>query len=238
MKSVIGTMASLGRAGIHHTFETADGHNVDVGRNILASRMLEGDWTHMFTADCDMQWHHGMCEKMLGQERDVIGVVYPRKIFDFQKMQAAIEAGIPATRAVNFALNWLVSLRAGQPTTITDGALSVGWIGLGVTLIRRGVFEKMIANGSARKQSIHGVTFHNFFTARTAGLACGEDVAFCQRWITDCGGEVHVNVGDVVFHHGNFPYAGDWLQYLRDASARGLGLDILDDRPDNKKPPA
>jgi hypothetical protein len=87
-------------------------------------------------------------------------------------------------------------------------------IPLGAALIRRDVFETMIARGVAvRQEHVYGTTpVYNFFGPRPQDAATGQhysdDHSFCRRWTIDCGGEVHPVTDAEVFHVGNYKYGG------------------------------
>ncbi len=106
-----------------------------------------------------------------------------------------------------------------------DGACAVASLGMGLTLIQRGVLETMAATGAVRARpspvqpdALGNVELYGFFDPihdPAADLWFSEDVSFCKRWREQCGGEVRALVNPVLSHVGHFAYTGSYLARLK-----------------------
>ena len=47
------------------------------------------------------------------------------------------------------------------------------------------------------------------------GLYCGEDTAFCRRWVEGCGGEIWSVVTETIVHVGTEKFVGNFLTKLQ-----------------------
>jgi hypothetical protein len=47
------------------------------------------------------------------------------------------------------------------------------------------------------------------------GHYCGEDTAFCRRWVQGCGGEIWAVVTETITHVGQEIFAGHYLTKLQ-----------------------
>lgn len=224
MKSVMQTMASLGRAGIYAEFETFDSiGDLVIARNTLATRfLLKKDLTHLFMVDADMMWQSDLCERLLACYKPVVGTGYAKRQFHADRIDRAIQSGCTGAEAILIATDWVSVFDGGlQQIKLEHGLVRVARHGFGAVLIERAVLEKMVANQSAPPQrpSQPGAQpeFYNFFTPRPAKVAqqVSEDASFCERWVKDCGGDLWIYADAVIYHIGDFAFGGQFVEYLQ-----------------------
>ena len=101
------------------------GRVTNQARNILAARMLEGDWTHLFMLDDDMTYPRGTLARLLQADKDIISPFYVRKVRGF--LPNCFKDEPPN----------------GWQTYWCDELEQVAAVGTGGILIKRDVFETM-----------------------------------------------------------------------------------------------
>jgi hypothetical protein len=218
MKSVIATMLDLGGRGITCEFTTEDGSSPELQRDLIATKFLQGECSHLFFCDADMMFEADLCIRMLGAGKPLIGAICSARNLNTARIQEAISAGMTFNEASLFGCHWLIYLKDGQTQiAVQDGILPVDAVGFGAVLIHRAVFEKMINAGVAPEQArtnerVGG--FRNFFAPfGTDGQYGGEDIAFCKRW-SSIGGSVWAFAEPTIYHLGEFGYGGSYFAYL------------------------
>ncbi|SRR6266496_1063270 len=189
-------------------------------RNSLTARFLASDCTHLLFLDSDMLPTAEHFKTLMSREVAIVGAMCPKK--------------------KDGEVEWALCARDGGGTSNiehrtsnfeqgTVGLLRVKYIGAGMVLIDRQVFEAMIHRfgeemvyeaGSSR--NVHGPE-HNFWSEgiyprRLNGkwTWLGEDWAFCQR-ANDCGFDVWADTKVVVPHIGRAIYP---MQHQREALQR------------------
>lgn len=152
---------------------------------------------------------------MLESKKDVIGLQYPKKSLRLERTAAAVpdENEMPgqgrpdASDLESNALDWVATTTATEPTA--DGILPATWIGMGFTLIRRHVLEKMVDRYAhlGFDDMAGGVRFPTvalFNLILRDRVLYNEDQSFCLRW-REMGGEIHV-LTDPARHIGGYAY--------------------------------
>jgi hypothetical protein len=220
MKSVIHTMIDLAEAGVTTRFETVDAADLAHQRNVLASRFVDSDCTHLLFVDSDMMFDETLCRLMLARGKPVIGVIAATKQFHVSRIEAAVRRGLSVPEASLSASDWIAFHLAGQPQLkVENGIMEVEKIGFGIVLISRQVLTTMIERGAAPSYGAGEPATYNFFGLRAADAAAGqhmaEDMAFSRRWTLDCGGRLWTLVDTPVYHIGDFAYGGSYFQYLQ-----------------------
>jgi len=160
--------------------------NVNRARNSCAAKFLAGDATHLMFVDADIQFHAEDIVKLAGHDKDIVGGIYPQK-----------------TLPPKMVVNTLDNAR-------TEGDLvEVGTLGTGFMLIKRGVFERMIDQGSQKSTDDIGLSY-DFFncTIDSAGRYLTEDWSFCRRW-RQVGGTVWADTTVALAHVGYYRFQPD-----------------------------
>ena len=220
MKSVIYTMIDLAQAGVAIRFETVDAADLAHQRNMLATRFINSDCTHLFFVDSDMMFNENLCRLMLGHDKPFMGVVATNKQFHVARVEEAARRGLTVPEAVLSASDWFAFHPPGQPKLVVEnGIMEVDRVGFGIVLLSRQALTTMIDRGVAPQYAYGAEPTYNFFGTRPAEAAAGqhiaEDMSFCNRWKLDCGGRIWALVDTPVYHVGDFGYGGSYFQYLQ-----------------------
>lgn len=224
MKTILATMGDLASNGIYCRFETQDGSDLPLLRNILATRFYESDCTHLLCVDSDMMFRETMCRRMLGYNKPIIGTIYAGKMFYLGRMAAAMEKGFTLEQAFTFATDWIGSARPDlEKIEVTNGIVEAAPnLGMGAVLISRNALDIMISRAKVKRQIATNEAsghFYNFFTLRgedaEANQHVSEDSSFYRRWVTDCGGTLWALVDEPVLHVGAFGFGGSYFEHLK-----------------------
>lgn len=128
-----GTVASL-IAGIASTANVEfgvmfkEGAYVDQNRNYLAEKAVAGAFSHLLFIDEDMAFPKDAITKLLAQDKDIISVYYNKREFPLTTVVKEIDEN--------------GNLRNGEYERPKE-ASKVWAVGMGLTLIRTGVFGKV-----------------------------------------------------------------------------------------------
>lgn len=177
---------------------------IELSRNMLVDKFMEGDYTDAFFIDSDVQWEPGAVARVLRHDRDFVCGVYPYK---------SDKEGYPATYEVD---------ASGRPIVDPDtGLISANMTPSGFWRLRRNVFEKMsdkfgddlIVEDHKDPENI--ITYKSFFrTVRVGNQFFGEDVHFCNTW-KDMGEKIWIEPDIKFWHHGMKSFDGNFHNYLR-----------------------
>jgi hypothetical protein len=224
--TVANTVRDLARNGIGVDYLTFDGPDNAIGRDYIASHMLEKGHTHLFFVDSDMWLDGALCRRMIDLDKPLVGAVYAKRRLDFRAVERNFKnAAHKIDDALALSLDYNVVLVEG-PLHVENGLCRVGAFGLGATLIQRRVFETMIEKGVStltRAGAALGVAdpHYDFFAhvAGPDGEMLGEDYSFCQKWRDGCGGDVWALVDADVRHVGDMAYGVPFLKRLNALAA-------------------
>lgn len=170
--------------------------NVNRARNSCAAKFLSGDCTHLMFVDADIQFDPKDIVKLINHNKDMVGGIYPQKT-------------LPPKMVVNTIDN-----------AKTEGDLiEVGTLGTGFMLVKRRVFEEMIAHGATPYVDDIGLTQeensnqYDFFqcTIDSKGRYLTEDWSFCRRW-RELGGSIWADKTIGLTHVGYFRFPPDMEQ--------------------------
>lgn len=199
--ALIGTIRVCDKEGVPVRVEPPVGCSVvQWARSAVVESFLKTDYTHLFWIDADIVWTPDDFFRLLGfgAVLDVVGATYPLKR----------EAG-------GFLLNL-----AGEPGRVEVnglGCVRVKSMGLGFTLMKRAVVEKVAAGKPRVYDRLNGAEYADVFRVdRTAGERPGpqgEDVAFFQD-VNDAGFQVWLDPSIQLGHHGAKVYRGDPIEAL------------------------
>ncbi|MCX6802385.1 MAG: hypothetical protein NT067_04720 [Candidatus Diapherotrites archaeon] len=149
---------------------------VDVARNVLAEEFLKSDCDYLLFLDSDIVFPPNIIDLLIRHEKDFVSAIY----FTRKKIK-------PMHR-------FLKDGEYVSPNEVKPGQLvEADAVGLGCSLIRREVVEKV----SAQNKGLP--LFKMEFRNRTEIL--GEDVFFC-RLVQKAGFKIFVDTGTLVGHYG------------------------------------
>ena len=199
---------------------------VTQGRNLCVAEMLnhEDNYTHLLFIDSDIDFNSETIFKMLDFDKDIIGVPYPMKTLNWDKIWQRKNSG-NADDLAKAGFTFPVKVDNPNAITVDQGLMELTHAPTGCMLIKRNVLEKMIKEYShleifqptiingveVKKENMYNLfdTLHDPVTKRYFG----EDFGFCQRWV-DIGGKVHAYVNDYITHVGEYSYCGRFFDEL------------------------
>lgn len=211
--SMVRTCAVLTRRGIRHEVTTAAGDSLVMrARNSLVAVFMASSHSHLLFVDADIEWSPDAVERLLAADKDVICGAYPKKV-------------LPPTYAVNFL--------AAAERCATSGAIEVSETAAGFMMLRRSVFDRMMAAypetryggtaGLTQRQNELTYSLFDSFVDEHDGerVYVSEDFGFCRRWRA-IGGQVWIDPAVELKHHGTVSFSGSGaeLQRLADGAIR------------------
>jgi hypothetical protein len=216
--SMLRTSATLTGRGIKHEVVTVPGDSLVMrARNALVAVFMASAHSHLLFIDADIEWQPEAVLRLLAADKDVICAAYPKKF-------------LPVTYAINLKRD--ADGRARQCPS--SGAVEIMDAAAGFLMIRRAVFERMMAAyPQTRYVPAQGLTVEQgaltyalfdcvVETIDGAPRFLSEDYGFCHRWRA-IGGEIWLDPGIRLNHHGTMSYEGDvsTLFTAADIPARG-----------------
>ncbi len=197
-------------------------------RSTIAARFLDTpDATHLLFVDADISFALEQLLRLLAFDRDFAAAFYPLKQVEWGAIPARVVAGETLEAA---GLSYVGSLCEGDALRTENGFATARFAGSGFQLIKRAVFERMIAGYPHLKfsavdtpaghvpQSAHLYALFDPLIDAETGRYRSEDYAFCQRW-RDLGGEIWLDLESRLTHTGLQQFAGDTSR--RFAALRG-----------------
>jgi len=195
----LGKLLSAG--GIKSFFHNIDHAEVSYARNAMANHLLKNkQFTHLLFINDDISFDPELVLELLRFDKPVVGAISPKRSFDLHRFFEAAAGGGSFERAQAAGAEF-APRRLSPPS---DGWCLLSEIGMGITLIKRGVFAEMVAKKAAPAHtppSSPGETlavdavqygfFDHLFSEESNSLLT-EDLSFCSRW-RGCGGEIWGN---------------------------------------------
>jgi len=198
---------------------------VTQGRQMIVSKFLKSDCSHLLFIDSDISFNFRMFEKMLLADKDIILTPYPVKTFDIKKAKDLMDRG----NKLDLSLlgNQYTLTFKDDPTyiQIENGIVELGRGPAGFMLIKREVFTKLIekypnfiikqhtlVNGGL----IEDDSLYNFFDTffrQEDNTYHGEDFYFCKL-CTDAGIKIYGLIDEYIVHHGDYGYRGRLIDEL------------------------
>lgn len=178
--------------------------NIDAARNLITADFLSDTAaTHLLWVDADMSFDPDDIYRLILHDKDVIGGMYPTKSFP-----------------PRYCAQVLREAAGSNGWNTRDGLVPVARLGMGFTLIKRSVIEKMIAAHPERKFTDSNRTLHALWATGLdeARNWVGEDYRFCDLW-RRIGGEVWADPNMVVNHIGQFNFSADRQRLLASLGA-------------------
>jgi hypothetical protein len=207
------------------------------GRNtIVAKFMGDPTCTHLMFVDADISWGEDAIARLLTHDKDIIGALYPKKGYDWQKLIKNPEVANIIKNAMDEArgltdqevsqirtklLSFVMNLTSPK-TRVEKGIVPLQHLGTGFMLIKRSVIEKMMDAFPNLKydDDINVLTpeenkfLYALFDCEIHQLGpkkhyLSEDYMFCKRW-TDIGGGVFADITISLTHTGTHSFAGNF----------------------------
>jgi hypothetical protein len=207
------------------------------GRNTIVAKFLNNKkFTHLLFIDADVNWGASSIMKLLQHDKDIIGALYPKKGYEWQKLTKNKEAlklittaaeenrdltdteiGHIKTKLMSFVVNL-------DPANleVSQGLLQVKHLGTGFMMIKRNALEKMCDAFPELKydddinclQGTENDHLYAFFNCEIHKLSAkkhylSEDYLFCKRW-TDLGNKIYADITVPLTHTGTHSFAGNF----------------------------
>jgi hypothetical protein len=230
----VSSLVRLQRLMMRHkwemTFISISYADIVESRNFLLTHWYDKtDATHLLFIDADMGYEAQLVADMVQLDRPVVGVVYPKRQINLERLAERAAEGQPFERARAQAHDFIVRRGAKSRQVIRNGFIAVEGCGTGLFLIRRDCITEMLrkmpelTDTSAPKNSPIAKTLDRLIRAFdhliTDGMRLSEDFSFCHRW-RQCGGEIWANITHEVTHVGLQRFAA------RYQAARGPRISI------------
>jgi hypothetical protein len=114
VQSCLSTQMLFAKIGLNHEFRfTANESLITRARNTGVAYFLSNPkFTHLMFIDADINWNPISILSMVGANKDVVSGIYPKKGYNFAKLQPLIDSKIPGalneinTKLVDYAVNF------------------------------------------------------------------------------------------------------------------------------------
>jgi len=210
--------------------------------NLVAKAMHNTATTHILFIDSDITWNPYDIFRLLLDDKNLVGGVYPLKRYNWDRLKQPIEPGKPSNleiwkerrintslkdfidedamiqcNMVNYNLNYLT-----PEIKIENGLIRVKHMATGFMMIRRDTLEKMMYAFPSTKYTddvgfLQGEQNKYAYALFDCGVEEGhymsEDWMFCNRW-RKMGGEVFYDVHICLTHTGPEDYRGAYIASL------------------------
>jgi hypothetical protein len=206
------------------TFSSISYADIVDSRSFLLTHWFDKtDATHLLFLDADMGFEPQLIVDMLEFDRQVVGVVYPKRQIDLERLAKHAGEGRPARDAIAQAHDFIVR-RNARSHIVSKGFIEADGVGAGILLIRRDCVATLLAkmpalsDPTARKSSPLAKNLDRLIRAfEPIFIDSGrlsEDFAFCHRW-RQCGGDIWANIAHPVTHAGLQRFVGRYADVRR-----------------------
>lgn len=198
--SLMNTVRACDKEGVSVKVEAPVGCSVvQWARSAVVNSFLKTDCTHLFWIDADIVWTPDDFFRLVGfgAVLDVVGATYPLK-----REPIELFVNFPNAGGTEYEANGL-------------GCIKIESLGLGFTIMKRAVIEKVAATKPTLRDALNGTEGRDVFRVdRTSdGGARGEDVAFFAD-IREQGFDVWLDPSVNVGHVGMKIYRSDVIDAL------------------------
>lgn len=217
MSSVVNTMTQLPKRGVSVYLSAHPGESlVQRARNRIVDEFLSTDCTHLLFADADESFDPEDVVKLIECGHDLVGAFVPKKGINWERVRRMAIEGASAEEMAAKASDVVINCKGGT-FGLVNGCMPVECIGTGFMMIRRAVFEKMIAAYgkdiaySAKAEGDASKTVYAFFDAaihQGDKRYLSEDFVFCIR-AAEIGIQPYGHLGINIIHWGTYGFRGD-----------------------------
>lgn len=228
-QSMIRLCTDLYARGIDYRYHTLSNDSLVTRARACLLAQFMGDplATHMLFVDADISFHINSVYRLLAEDKEVIGGVYPMKSVDWEAVRTAIieNPNIPEPELIHRSAKYVFNIQThethgveGIGKVTQQGFVRVSDLGTGFLMVQRRAFERMnlsledpmykcdipslMGKPAGDNMALH---FDTELTMQRRYLS--EDYAFCQKWIS-IGGEVWADLMSPLHHRGNFVFQG------------------------------
>lgn len=217
MSAFLRTQSELLKHRISMSIHTLNYAEISVARNVLTAWFVKSDCSHLLFCDDDISFEPQVIGDMISANARFVAAGCVKREVDLEKYAAARK---PCESKPEDEENRREALRAAtrvnyapvRPVNRRGGVIEATQTGLGLALLRRDVFEVMLAADAAAPLSYRkdwvGEGVYGYFDRiriEEARSTLSEDYSFCRRW-RQCGGRIWVLEGAHTRHHGEFAF--------------------------------
>jgi hypothetical protein len=194
------------------------------GRSAIVAAFLDApSATHLLFVDADITFSTEQVARMIALDKDFVAGFYPAKAYNWQGI--AERVGKTAENIEEAGLMYVGSLCEGSELKVENGFATGVYAGTGFQLIKRGVFDRMIAAypetkyaalhafPKPEKPSPHLYALFDCVIDPETGVYLSEDYAFCRRWKA-IGGEIWLDLNSRLTHTGPHSFHGNAAAYF------------------------
>ena len=175
------------------------------GRNFLVNEFMKSNCTHLLFVDSDIQFNAQDIIKMIEADKDIIGGVYSKKELLWERIHQSANNGVDANN-LQYHTSGIVFIPLpdlNDKIHKLDNPLEVKYIGTGLMLINRNVFDKMKEAYPDRTYDYKGELHYCYFDCIIKDNSyLSEDYYFCDRW-RELGGKIFAAMWTKTTHYGN-----------------------------------
>ncbi len=187
-------------------------------QDIVARFLANTPATHLLFVDADVGFEPEQVFRLLDLGVDVAAAVYPDKRLNLSRFEAMAKEG--RLHLESAVLDYDFEVMDPEKIQTRDGFTKVRRVGMGFTLIRRAVFERMMKRypelrytgaftmDDPLEKNPFRYAFFNCMIEPKTGIYLSEDHSFCRRW-TDMGGEIWADLKSRLQHVGPLVFSGD-----------------------------
>ena len=210
-------------------FLNIDYAEVGHSRNIIANMMLMNkDYSHLLFVDDDMSFEPSLINELIQWDRPIAGAICPKRTISLEKFFEIASSGGSFEQARAEAVSFVTRFASYSKFEVKNGWVPLDGIGMGITLIKRHVFEDMVAKGSvpdrwagkddsddrSTEESQRFGFFDGIYDNEQKSML-SEDLSFCFRWRNACQGEIWGNANFEIGHIGQMTFTGRYVDRLR-----------------------
>jgi hypothetical protein len=201
------------------------------GRNTLVTTFLDSPTlTHLMFIDADIGFTPDQVTRMLAFDEPVTAGAYPLKILH---NDAGLAENIRAGETLETAqLRYVGAPSEGTGRETREGFVTADFAGTGFMLIKRAVFEEMMAaypetrytashNRATPNPSPNQYALFDCIIEKETGHYLSEDYTFCKRWRA-VGGKVWLDTQSRLIHVGPHEFVGDAGLRFQNSAERAL----------------
>ena len=173
--------------------------------------------THLLFVDADISFEPEQLFRVLAADKDVAAAMYPIKSIAWHEMAERAREGEPLNEA---GLTYTAKLCTGAAARVDNDFAAADYAATGFLLIKRHVFERMIAAypetkfkhvgvpqpGETERKNLYAL--YECIIDPETGHYMSEDYSFCRRW-RNIGGEIWVDLKSKLTHEGPFQFQGN-----------------------------
>lgn len=232
--SLINTILLFKRYGINYNIQFCNNDSL-VSRarnNLIGISMLTEIATHFLFIDSDIVWNPYDIIKLLISDKELIGGIYPKKKYDFNKLINNSEyinhlIELKQKYQLNHDIEYLIKSNLvsynlnykNNKLSIQNNLIEVRHLATGFMMIKRSVIEKMFLMYQETKYIddtgfIDPERSTNTYALFDSGVIdnhyFSEDWMFCHRW-TNIGGTIWADISIDLTHIGTERYTGSLI---------------------------